>query len=255
MDELFFAAKEPGLGEIVFNRPSKRNAFSGAMRQELYRLLRAEEVQGCKAVVLRGEGPVFCAGVDLNEIANQNPSHAAGANSVDLWRQFRRTRPVLIAAVHGPAYGLGAGIAMACDIVVAGDGAKLGYPEIQHGLVSSFTTVGLLDLVGMRKAFEFVITGRRIPAPEALDIGMVNEVVPEAEVVGRCWDMARQIAAFTEDAVYTTKQFFYEAAEMPFSSGTMAAERVVRIMRSTRAAKERAAAFVSGGTAPAQVQA
>jgi enoyl-CoA hydratase/carnithine racemase len=246
MEEVYFSSNEEGTGEIVFNRPNKRNAFNAAMREELYRMLRSEEVQRCKAVVFRAEGPVFCAGVDLNEVASQNTKHVSGSLSLDLWRQFRRTRPVLVAALHGPAYGLGAGIAMACDIVIAGEEVKLGYPEIQHGLVSSFTTVGLMDLIGMRKAFEFVITGRRIGAAEALMIGMVNEVLPEKDVQPRAREMARQIAGFAEEAVYTTKQFFYEAAEMPFSAGTMAAERVVKIMRSSRGAQERAAAFVSG---------
>jgi enoyl-CoA hydratase/carnithine racemase len=245
--EIEYVAEAEGIGALVINRPEKRNAFNGLMRRQLYDLLLSDEVAELKVLLVRAEGTVFCAGVDLNEVAQQDRRHLSGRMTADMWRQFRRARPIIIAGVQGGAYGLGAGLAMACDIIVAGESAQFGYPEIEHGLVASFATVGLQHVVGLRKAFELVITGRRVKADEALALGMVNEVVPDDQIRARCDAFAQRLAGFSPEALQTQKQFFYEAIEMPFSVASLTAERVVQMMRRTRGAQERAAAFVAKG--------
>ena len=251
MAELTFT-QEDGIGTITFNRPEKRNAFTGEMRQTLHSMLRSPEAQELAVIVLRAEGKMFCAGADLNEVANSNLRHLS--SSVDFWSGFRLSRPVLISAVNGIALGLGSGIAMSSDIVIADEEAQFGYPEINHGLVASYMAVGLQALIGARKAFELVITGRRIPAQEALTLGMINEVVPNPKLYDRAYELAREIAGRMPVAVHTTKKFFYEAAEMPFTTGIRASERVVEMMRKNKDVQEKARAFVGRNKTSAEAK-
>lgn len=252
MSEIEFRPGPDGLGEIVFNRPEKRNAFTARMFIDFYDTLRSAEVQALKAVVIRGEGSNFCGGVDLNEVASPGATKVPPSLAVDMAALYRNTRPVLIAAVNGPTLGLGASIAMSCDMVVAGRSAQFGYPEVHHGLVATFALVGLRAVVPMRKAFELVITGRRIPAEEALAIGMINAIVDDQEVAGRAFEMAREVAAYPEEAVHVTKRFFYENEELGYSQAAHAADRVTRLMRQTNAAKKQAAAFLEARAARAK---
>ena len=243
MNEIQFT-KEGAIGTILFNRPEKRNAFTGEMRQKLYTILRSPEAGGLSVIVIRSEGPMFCAGADLNEVANRDLRHLSSA--VDFWAAFRHARPILICAVQGLALGLGAGMAMASDLVVAGEDAQFGYPEIKHGLVASYMAVGLQEVVGQRKAFEMVITSRRVGAREALALGMINEVVAPTALSSRAYALAEEIAGHMPLAVHTTKKFFYEASEMPFSLGNRASERVVEMMRRNKDVQDRAASFLAG---------
>jgi enoyl-CoA hydratase/carnithine racemase len=249
MNEIQFSIEE-GVGTIVFNRPQKKNAFTGEMRHRLWSILRAPETQDLNVVVLRAEGGTFCGGVDLNEIAEHRTRHPV--SSVDFWSVFRQAKPVLICAVNGLALGLGAGIAVSCDLVIASDDAKFGYPEIGHGLVPSFTTVGLQEVIGMRRAFELLITGRRFGAQEALDFGILNEVVPGDRLQQRAYEIASGIAASSTHAVHTSKRYFYESTEMPFNLGIRAAERVVEMTRARKEVQKNAAAFIAKGAAEKQ---
>lgn len=252
MSDIEFHPHADGIGEIVFNRPQKRNAFTAQMFLDFYEVLRSDPVQSQKAVVIRGEGTNFCGGVDLNEVANPGRAKVPASLAVEMAALYRQTRPVLIAAVNGPTLGLGASIAMSCDMVVAGETAQFGYPEVHHGLVATFALIGLCAVVPMRKAFELVITGRRIPVAEALAIGMINETAPDDQVTARAFAMAREIAQYTDEAVHVTKRFFYENNELAYSQATQAADRVTRLMRQTNAAKKQAAAFLEAKAARAK---
>jgi enoyl-CoA hydratase len=248
MPEVGFAVVEGGVGALTLNRPEKLNAFNVPMRHELARLLRSEELQEMTVVVLQGEGKAFSAGADLNEVGKRERWQDVSA-ATDLFTAFRRCSPIVIAAVQGYALGLGSGIAMAADIVIAGEDAQFGYPEVKRGLVPGITMVGLREVVGFRRAMELLVTGRRVPAAEALALGMVNEVVPAGSERSRAYELARQIASNAPLAVRTTKRFFYEAAEMPYSVAVRSGERVIELMRKSKDAHEGAAAFVEGRAA------
>lgn len=230
MANINFEVIEPGIGLITIDRPDKYNALNDDAVLSLIRILESEAIQSLGAVVLAGAGKHFCAGVDLSEIGKPKAvrSKAQGAR---LFAAFRHTSPVIISAVHGYALGLGCGVAMGGDLVIAGENSQFGYPAIEHGLVNGVTLVGLKELVGARKAMELLVTGRRVPAAEALAIGMVNEVVPEVELHDRALQLARSIAGHRSLAVHTTKQFFYEASELTFSAASRAGERVVELVR------------------------
>lgn len=233
MPNITFEILEPGIGLITIDRPEKRNALNDESVLELIEILESEELQELSAVILAGEGPHFCAGVDLGAIGvpKVKPGKPLGRR---LFAAFRQCGPVIIGSVHGYALGLGCGVAMACDLVIATKESQFGYPAIEHGLVNGVTLVGLKELVGARKSMEMLVTGRRVLADEALSIGMVNEVVPGDELRTRSLELARRIAGNRTLAVQTTKQFFYETSELTFSSATRAGERVVELVRKAK---------------------
>lgn len=230
MSEILFEEHGGGVGVITFNRPDKRNAFNTHMRRGLYDLLRDNRLQSLTAVVLKANGPSFCAGADLKEGLSATDKQQTSAGS-DLMLQFRRTRPIVIGAVQGGALGLGCGIAMACDIVIAADDATFGYPEVPHGRVAAITMVGLQSIVPARVALELLVTGRQVPASEALALRMINEVTSRGNLDARAMELARKVATYSPLALQATKRFFYESSEMPFSVATRAAERVIEAVK------------------------
>lgn len=230
MSEILFEERGGGVGVITFNRPDKRNAFNTQMRRGLYDLLRDNRLQSLTAVVLKANGPSFCAGADLKEGLSATDKQQTSAGS-DLMLQFRRTRPIVIGAVQGGALGLGCGIAMACDIVIAADDAMFGYPEVPHGRVAAITMVGLQSIVPARVALELLVTGRQVPASEALALRMINEVTSRGNLDARAMGLARKVATYSPLALQATKRFFYESSEMPFSVATRAAERVIEAVK------------------------
>lgn len=246
MSEITFEATGDGVGTIVLNRPEKRNAVNTAMRAELLRLLRDETVRAHKVLILRAEGPVFSAGKDLREITSLDPA-ADSAAAIDLLTEFRRTPPVVIACVEGLALGLGSGLVLACDLAVASENSELGYPEVAYGLVAAMTLVGIQQAVGFKKGLEILVTGRRIPAAEALVLGMVNEVTPPGRALDRTVELAGAIAAFDAEALRATKRFYYQAADLGHGDGLRAAVPVIAAARASRAARTSVAPFAASG--------
>lgn len=230
MPHIDFEVLEDGIGLLTINRPDKKNALDDASVLELTQILESEPVQELSAVVLNAVGDHFCAGVDLSEIGSARPTPVRPAGP-RLFAAFRDCRPVIIGAVQGYALGLGCGVAMACDLVVASQSSQFGYPAIRHGLVNGVTMVGLKEVVGARAAMELLVTGRRIDADEAHTMGMVNQVVPDAELLDRSLVLARTIAGHRTLAVQTTKQFFHEVSDLSFAAATLAGERVVQLVR------------------------
>lgn len=247
MSDIEFEVIDTGVGVLTLNRPASQNAFTANMRAELIAALTDPSLQAMQAVVLTGADGTFSAGADLKDMATTGESEDV-SDATRLFTAFRRANPVIIAAVRKYALGLGSGVAMAADLVIAGDDAQFGYPEIAHGLVAGITMVRLKELLGDRKAMELVITGRRIPALEALELGLVNEIVPTQSTTDRALELARDIATRSPLAVATTKKFFYEASDMTYGAALNAGERVITLMRSSKAAKAGAAAFANRGT-------
>ena len=230
MSSIDFEVLEQDIGLVTINRPDKRNALDEQSMVDLTAVLEADATQRLSTLLLVGAGKHFCAGVDLGEIGAARVERARPVGT-RLFTAFRQCAPVVIGSVHGYALGLGSGIAMACDLVVAADEAQFGYPAIAHGLVNGVTMVGLKEVVGARVALELLVTGRRVLAGEALVLGMVNEVVATDVLRERSVALARTIAAHRQLAVHTTKQFFHEASDLSFASALLAGERVVQVVR------------------------
>jgi len=227
---------------LTLNRPEKRNALNTALTRALLEGLRAADAdEGVRAVVLTGAGAGFCAGADLAEFKDLVPEkrHLVEERA-ELTMQLHLAFPTLakpiVTAVNGAAMGGGAGLALAGDLVVMGEGAKLGYPETRHGIVAAIVMANLVRQVGRKAAFEMVAFGEPVGAARALELGMVNRVVPDADVLAVALSLAEKLAAVKPEAMQATKQLFHEAADLPLGAALERGRAVNERMRGFRKA-------------------
>jgi 2-(1,2-epoxy-1,2-dihydrophenyl)acetyl-CoA isomerase len=200
--------KASGVATISLNRPKKLNAFDATMHEELYDALdEAAEDEEIRCIVLRGEGRGFSAGADLAEIIE----NADGAP--DLGEYLRRTysrlvqliagapKPIL-AALHGPVYGAGVGLALACDLRIAAESAKFSVAFIKIGLMpDAGVTFFLPRIVGLGRALEMSMLGDAVEADEALRIGLVNKVAADDSLVEESQALAEHLATLPTAAL------------------------------------------------------
>lgn len=205
---------------ITLDRPDKLNAFAGTMREELLDALRvAEGEKSCRLVVITGAGRAFCAGGDVDFMAGlqRNGNVDAFRKLLDAGRDIvmqiaTMPKPVL-ASVNGVAAGAGCNLALACDYRLASDTAKLGETFVRIGLHPDWGGTWLLPrLVGYGRAMELLATGRMVNADEALRIGMVDRVVPAAELAAETASLANAIASGPPVAIAGIKRAM-QAAE------------------------------------------
>jgi enoyl-CoA hydratase/carnithine racemase len=220
---------------LTMNRPEKRNALNSELTQGLLDALRAadaDESVGC--IVLTGAGPGFCAGADLSEFKDLQQAVAA-ENRAELTMQlhlvFSKIRVPVITAINGPAMGGGAGLAIAGDLAVMAEGAKLGYPEAKHGIVAAIVMANLVRQVGRKAAFELVALGEPIDAQRALQLGMVNSVVSPSELMNEAIGLAEKLAAIKRPAMAETKRLFHEVADLPLATALERGRDTNRRMR------------------------
>jgi 2-(1,2-epoxy-1,2-dihydrophenyl)acetyl-CoA isomerase len=189
------------IATLTLNRPEARNALDLAMRAELEAALRALEADaGVRVLVVRGAGEHFCAGGDVKLMQARRMTAAEGEQRVESMNRailaLARFRTPTIAMVDGYAVGAGCNLALACDLVVASDRARFGEAFARLGLVpDAGGTWFLTRRVGLARAKELVFTADAIPAMEAERIGLVNRVVPAAELAAQTLALARRIAA------------------------------------------------------------
>ena len=223
---------------LTMNRPEKRNALNFELTQGLLDALRAADADdSVGAIVLTGAGQGFCAGADLNEFKDLGAGVAA-ENRAELTMQlhltFTRISKPVVAAINGHAMGGGAGIAIASDLAVMAEGAKLGYPEPKHGIVAAIVMANLVRQAGRKAAFELVGTGEPVNAQRALALGLVNRVVPSAELMAVALQFAQKLAAISRPAMQLTKQLFHEAADLPLLQALERGRDANKRMRSFR---------------------
>lgn len=194
---------ENSIGTITLNRPEKLNAFAGTMREDLLQALRFLETNdGCRVVVITGTGRGFSAGGDVESMAalQKDSDLAAFRKLLDAAQAIvvqiaEMTKPV-IASINGIAAGAGCNLALACDYRIASDQAKLSESFVKLGLHPDWGGTWLLPrLVGRSRAFELMVTGRMVEAEEALAIGMVDRVVPAADLAAETQKLASAMAA------------------------------------------------------------
>jgi enoyl-CoA hydratase/carnithine racemase len=203
---------------LTMNRPEKRNALNAELAQGLLDALKAADAdESVGALVLTGAGQGFCAGADLSEFKDLGTGLAA-ENRAELTMQlhlaFPKIRVPVVSAVNGHAMGGGAGLAIAADLAVMAEGAKLGYPEPKHGIVAAIVMANLVRQVGRKAAFELVSLGEPVDAQRALQLGMVNRVVPLSGLMTEAITLAERLAAVKRPAMTETKRLFHEVADL-----------------------------------------
>jgi methylglutaconyl-CoA hydratase len=239
MNDGVLMSLEAGVLTLTLNRPDKRNALDTAMLDGLAEgLARAELEPAIRVVAIRGAGRDFCAGVDLNELlASVDRTMAENERSAlelgEIFLALRRLPKPSVAIVNGRALAGGAGLATACDLVLAGASSRFGYPEIDRGFVPAMAMTMLRRSVGEKRAFELVATGRQVGADEALALGLVSRVFPDASLDTEAASLLATLATRSATAFALSKQLFLELDERTFADGILLGARINALARST----------------------
>jgi enoyl-CoA hydratase len=228
LDELLLRESRPSGGVVLLhlNRPKVLNALNLALRRALARTFeRLDADDSVRAIVLAGGERAFCAGADLHEYVDAAPTEIAARDMGRLWDAIARCRKPVIAAVQGHALGGGCELAMHADLIIAGEGARFGQPEVLIGLLpGGGATQRLTRAVGKFQAMRMLLTGAMIGADEALRIGLLSEVVPDDQVEARSLQLAIQVAALPDLQVRLIKQAVLASMETGLAQG-LALER------------------------------
>jgi len=246
---LLLRQDQDGIARLTLNRPQARNALSLALMEALLaELTRLADDRSVKVVTIAGAGPGFCAGHDLKEL-RAKPSADLYRRVFDLCSQtmlaiVRLPQPV-IARVHGIATAAGCQLVATCDLAVAEDGARFATPGVNIGLFCSTPMVALSRAVPRKQAMEMLLTGEMVSAARAREIGLVNRVVPAAELDRAVDELARTIAAKSPLTLKVGKEAFYRQVEMDLGPAyAYASETMTRNMLA-RDAEEGIDAFLA----------
>jgi enoyl-CoA hydratase/carnithine racemase len=225
--EVLYAVAD-GVATITLNAPARMNTISGPMLGALTkRLTEANEDETVRAVVLTGAGRAFCAGLNLEAQRQGSDSISVGSCAGPTNLDLRNTPPTVlfamdkptICALNGSAAGYGMDLALGCDIRIMARSAKLAAAFVKRGVVpESGGTWFLPRMIGWAKASELIFTGRTLSARESLEWGLANEVVPDAVLMGRAREVAREIAANAPLAVQAAKRMMRMGWTEPFDA-------------------------------------
>src|SRR6058998_1061651 len=211
MPVVLIEKQTPQITVLTLNRPERRNALTIGLLSELIAAIKiaSDQLQE-RVIILRGAGAAFCTGLDLKEAADQTKAHATAEMVANTLIAISQTRLITIAAVHGAAVAGGAGIMSACDFVVAAQGTKIGYPEVRRGLVAGLVMTFLRRQVGERNMRELLLGSELIDAERAREIGLVNRLVAQDDLINEAQKVADSVLQGAPDAVAQTKNLVEE---------------------------------------------
>jgi len=219
---LYLRQDDNGVTTLTLNRPQARNALSqGLLRALLGAFSEIAADPSVRVVILAGAGPAFCAGHDLKEIRAahyaRDYTEALFGDCAELMQAIVKLPKVVIARVHGIATAAGAQLVASCDLAVASDDSRFATPGVNIGLFCSTPMVALSRNVAPKHAMQMLLSGDLIDAATALRIGLVNELVPLAELESHTQAQARKIAAKSALTLAIGKEAFYRQAELPLA--------------------------------------
>jgi enoyl-CoA hydratase/carnithine racemase len=249
--------KEPGYGILTLNRPDQRNAMSRAAQAEMRAALDA--ARDCKAVIITGNGPAFCAGVDLkenremrgNETARQ---YAHGSNSwVETNEEVRKHPAAMIAAVNGFALGGGLTLAHNCEMAIASEKAQFGMPEFGFGTFPGLAGPATIRRILPKHAAYMIMTAKRIDAHTAERWGIVNAVVPHEQLLPEAEALAQHVCQFDAVLIDFGKKAIRDLDLMPWDDGLVYGGYIGNLVRQqSNASKEGLDRFAAGQKNPGQ---
>ena len=235
------------IGTITLNRPKALNAINLTMVNELGKVLDSWKGLELRAVILTGAGRAFAAGADITQMESFTALDAQHFAQVgqSIFRQLEHFSAPTIAAVNGFALGGGCELAMCCDLILAGEKARFGQPEVQLGVIPGFGgTQRLVTRVGRQRAIELMMTGRSVKAPEAVEIGLALEVV-EGDLLERANQLAHDIAKNAPLAVTFVKQVVDQSTHLDIDTGLATEASYFGLCFATQDQKEGMAAFLN----------
>jgi enoyl-CoA hydratase len=236
---------------MTISAPKSLNALNSTILGEIDEYLDEFENGGYRCLIITGDGEKsFVAGADISEMAPLGPQQGEtfGRKGAQVFRRIETLPCPVIAAVNGFALGGGCELAMACDIRICSDNARFGQPEVGLGIIPGFSgTVRLARLVGMGMAKQLIYTGKPIKADEALRIGLVNTVVPQAELMDKAMELANQIAANAPLAVSAAKLCINTEFDMEAEDAIAFENRAFGLCFNTEDQKNGMQAFLTKG--------
>ena len=239
--------REEAIAVVQLNRPDVLNALNRALMDELVTVLedfdRDEEI---RCIVLTGSARAFAAGADIREFADASAVDMLQGYRFQQWEHIRKVTKPLIAAVTGFALGGGNELAMLCDVIIAGESARFGQPEINLGLIpGAGGTQRLTRAVGKYRAMELILTGRHVTAREAEAMGLVTRVVPDEMALQEAKALAKEIAARAPVAVRLAKEAVLKAFDTTLEGGLDYERKCFYLLFATEDKEEGVRAFLA----------
>ncbi|MEL6374683.1 MAG: enoyl-CoA hydratase-related protein [Pseudomonadota bacterium] len=231
---------------IKINRPQQRNALNYDVRKGIAdALTAAAEDDDVRAVVLTGDDKAFAAGADIREMRERGPMDMRRLATDKLWDRIAGFTKPFIAAVNGYALGGGCELAMHCDIIIAGENATFGQPEVKIGIMPGGSgTQRLFRAVGKYKGMEMVLTGDLYTAAQCERMGLVSRIVPDGEVVNEAISMAGRIARNAPVAVQLTKEAALAGADASLATGVNLERKMLWLLFDSEDKREGMDAFL-----------
>jgi enoyl-CoA hydratase/carnithine racemase len=235
------------VGVITLDRPKALNALCEELIEEINTVTKAmDEDDGVGAIVITGSERAFAAGADIKQMAERPFSEVSGKNMFAPWADLAGRRKPTIAAVNGFALGGGCELAMMCDMIIAGDNAKFGQPEILIGTIPGCGgTQRLVRSIGKSKAMYMCLTGEMMTAQDMEKAGLVAKVVPKEETVAEALKAAAKIASLSRPVVASCKEAVNAAYETTLAQGVLFERRLFHATFATKDQKEGMAAFMA----------
>jgi enoyl-CoA hydratase len=244
--EILIERRPDHVALIRIHRPEARNALNGPARErlaEIFRELALDEQIRC--AVLAGSDTVFAAGADIKAMAEAHPIDMMRREGERTWAPIKDFPKPLIAAVNGLALGGGCELAMHADIIIAGESARFGQPEIKLGIApGAGGTQRLVRAVGKFKAMRILLTGDLVSAREAEAMGLVSEVVPDADVLAHALTLAGAIAALPPLAARKIKELVLQGGDLPLEAALLLERNAFQLLFGTADQKEGMKAFI-----------
>ena len=241
-----FSIAAPGVAVITIARPARRNALNLEVKRLLTEFVLALGADdGIKVIVLTGAGSYFVAGTDIDEMLDMTPtSHTLNATD-QVFTTLRHSGKPLIAAVEGYALGGGCELALACDLIVAAEGARFGQPEIRVGIMpGAGGTQRLLRTIGKYQALRMMLTGEAVTATQAFACGMVSELCPDGEALSRALVLGATIAAMPPLAVRAIREVVQQGQDAPLESALLLERKAFQLLFDTGDQQEGMRAFL-----------
>jgi enoyl-CoA hydratase len=247
MSEVLRETIGEGVAVIRLNRPERLNALSLSMRVSLAAAFHSmSDDESVRAVVITGDMRAFAAGADVEELAKRETIDANFTKARVAWIAMEAFPKPIIAAVNGLALGAGCELAMHCDIIIAGESALFGQPEVKLGIMpGAGGTQRLLRAIGKFAAMRVLLTGDQMSAADALRVGLVSEVVPDADVVPHALKVAGRIASLAPLAVASIKEAVLAGENVSLSTALVLERKAFQLLFATEDRREGIDAFLT----------
>jgi enoyl-CoA hydratase/carnithine racemase len=244
MSEVLLEKPADGVAVVRLNRPEVRNALNLNVRELLAKhFIDLGNDESTRCIILTGSDKVFAAGADIRDMVDRTPIEVMGRR--DLWKPIASCPKPVIAAVNGYALGGGCELAMHADIIVAGEGASFGQPEVRVGIMpGAGGTQRLTRAVGKFRAMRMLMTGEPVAARDALAMGLVSDVVADAEVFETALRIAKTIASMPPLSVMQIKEVVLAGEDASLEAGMMLERKAFQLLFATGDQKEGMRAFL-----------